>query len=116
MRIFSHIGVSEDELCKKHATNNNDGLSVYYSANHPVELVINMPFIGQGQKSANAQGWLRDRAYYFRELSSQHPEYFSPENTELINDNKSPYVDVKLILSPLTNSDGGTLTANGVAA
>jgi hypothetical protein len=33
-------------------------------------LVVDMPFVGKGKPNANAQGWLRDEAYYWKEILS----------------------------------------------
>lgn len=41
----------------------------------------------------NAQGFSRNKDYFWKQLLSDHPEYFSQENVKLINDNFSPWVD-----------------------
>lgn len=53
---------------------------IQYWLQHPKELIVNMPYRGQGKYGTNADGWVRDAEYYFKELYKKHPEYFSEEN------------------------------------
>lgn len=52
-----------------------------------------MPFIGEGEKRANAEGWLRDSRYYFKEMLNKNPEFFSKYNVDCISKGRAPYCD-----------------------
>jgi hypothetical protein len=93
MRIISHKDIARNELDKSYSTTNSDGTEANYTANHSEDLVINMPFRGKDDPSSNAQGWYRNSPYYFKNLSNNHPEYFSQENMERIDNSRCPYVD-----------------------
>jgi RHS repeat-associated protein len=41
----------------------------------------------------NAQGFFRNKNYFWNQMLSNHPQYFSPENIKFINDGFSPWVD-----------------------
>lgn len=47
-------------------------------------LVVDMPFVGRGALNTNAEGWLRDAQYYWREMVRRHPDAFSPDNLRRI--------------------------------
>ena len=57
------------------------------------EFIVDMPYVGQGMKNANSQGWKRDAKYFFRELSNAHPELFSNDNLQRIAKGDLPKVD-----------------------
>lgn len=42
--------------------------------------VVEMPFVGKGEKYTNAEGWRRNLKYFWSELLDRHPEAFSPNN------------------------------------
>ena len=47
-------------------------------------LVVDMPYVGKGSSTANADGWLRDSSYYWKEVIVRHPGAFSPLNISII--------------------------------
>lgn len=49
------------------------------------DLIVEMPFVGKGQRNANSEGWLRDSNYYWNEMLEKHPEAFSDFNKQIIN-------------------------------
>ena len=91
--IYAHIGISEEKLSKICTTINQDNKEVSYSANYSSELVVDMPFLGEGEKKANAGGWLRSPRVYYKELLKNHPSCFSNKNKEKISKGRSPIVD-----------------------
>lgn len=54
--------------------------------------VVEMPFVGKGEKYTNAEGWRRDLKYFWSELLDRHPETFSPNNRAIIED-RNPFTD-----------------------
>lgn len=55
---------------------------------------VDMP---RGGSSTNARGWLRDQSFFFRQLLSTHPEFFSPSNVALIQLGTAPVVDLQWV-------------------
>ena len=91
MGVSLYEGISKDELNASRTT--SEGKT--YTINHPDQLLVNMRYKGNGGSNVNSQGWERSSSYYFKELQSQHPEYFSKKNNMLIESGKSPIVDKK---------------------
>ncbi|MCC2444175.1 hypothetical protein OCB02_17615 [Bacillus cereus] len=54
--------------------------------------VVEMPFVGKGEKYTNAEGWRRDLKYFWSELLDRHPEAFSPNNRAII-EGRNPFTD-----------------------
>ena len=95
--IYAHRGISQSDLSQRAWAQNAHQELVPYTANHSLGLVVDMPFVGVGGKSTNAQGWLRSSQYYYGELSKQHPEYFSSANTDRISEGLVPRVDEQFV-------------------
>lgn len=91
MGVSLYEGISKGELNASRTT--SEGKT--YTINHPDQLLVNMRYKGDGGANVNSQGWERSSSYYFRELQSRHPEYFSKKNNMLIESGKSPVVDKK---------------------
>lgn len=91
--IYSYRGISKSELDKSRLT--SDGRQ--YSLNHDIALVIDMKYKGKGISTSNSQGWERNSGYYFKELFSRHPEFFSKKNMNRLSKGESPIVDVTII-------------------
>lgn len=47
-------------------------------------LVVEMPYNGKNKNNSNSQGWLRDNAYYWKEILERHPNAFSSSNRDII--------------------------------
>ncbi len=47
-------------------------------------LVVDMPYVGKGSSTANAEGWLRDSNYYWNEMLERHPDAFSSLNRSIV--------------------------------
>ncbi|HFK1545162.1 hypothetical protein N7X28_25195 [Bacillus sp. SM-B1] len=54
--------------------------------------VVEMPFVGKGEKYTNAEGWRRNLKYFWSELLDRHPEAFSPNNRAII-EGRNPFTD-----------------------
>ncbi|COF59720.1 hypothetical protein [Bacillus cereus] len=54
--------------------------------------VVEMTFVGKGEKYTNAEGWRRDLKYFWSELLDRHPEAFSPNNRAII-EGRNPFTD-----------------------
>lgn len=93
MGVSLYEGISKREINATRIT--SEGKT--YSINHPSELLVNMRFKGKRGFNVNSQGWERSSSYYFKELRSQHPEFFSKKNNMLIKFGKSPVVDKKFV-------------------
>lgn len=89
MGVSLYEGISKNELNSARIT--SEGKS--YTINHPDELLVNMRYKGNTGSNVNSQGWERSSSYYFKELQSRHPEYFSKKNNLLIESGRSPIVD-----------------------
>ena len=89
MKIDAYRNIPQEEIELERTL--PDGRS--YTLNHPDELVVPMKYQGDNGSAKNSQGWEESRSNYFQQLQSEHPEYFSKENTALIKDGKSPYID-----------------------
>lgn len=89
MGVSLYEGISRRELDAARTTSEGK----LYTINHPNELLVNMRYKGSTGFNVNSQGWERSSSYYFKELQSQHPEYFSKKNNMLIETGKSPVVD-----------------------
>ena len=61
------------------------------------EFIVDMPYVGQGMKNANSQGWMRDPKFFFTELSNAHPELFSVDNMQRIANGRAPIVDEQFL-------------------
>ncbi|MED1790091.1 RHS repeat-associated core domain-containing protein [Brevibacillus laterosporus] len=59
--------------------------------------VVEMPFVGRGEKYTNSEGWKRDRKYFWNELLERHPKAFDPSNRAII-EGRNPFTD-----SPVNN-------------
>ena len=57
------------------------------------EFIADMPYVGEGLNGTNAQGWMRNMKYFFKELNRIHPELFSDYNKTLIAKGDPPIVD-----------------------
>ncbi len=53
-------------------------------------LVVEMPYVGKGQKNTNAEGWLRDKDVYWKDMLKRHPEAFNKSNKQKIELGFSP--------------------------
>lgn len=95
MAIDAYSGISQEEIQTHRIT--SEGKT--FTLNHPNELVVSMRYKGTDKPSSNSQGWERSSSYYFNELQSNHPEYFSPKNTIRIENGKSPRVDAQFVKS-----------------
>lgn len=91
--IYSYRGISKSELDKPRLT--SDGRQ--YSLNHDIALVIDMKYKGKGMSTSNSQGWERNSGYYFKELFSRHPEFFSKKNMNRLSKGESPIVDATIV-------------------
>lgn len=89
MSVSLYEGISKDELNTVRTTSEGKP----YTINHPNELLVNMRYKGNTGSNVNSQGWERSSSYYFKELQSQHPEYFSKKNNMLMESGRSPVVD-----------------------
>ncbi|EEK49974.1 hypothetical protein FO497_04720 [Bacillus cereus ATCC 10876] len=47
-------------------------------------LTVEMPYVGKGQKNTNAEGWLRDKDFYWKEMLEKYPEAFNRSNRQKI--------------------------------
>ena len=61
------------------------------------EYIVDMPYVGEGMKGTNSQGWKRNANYFFTELSRTHPELFSSANMRRISRGKIPIVDEQFL-------------------
>lgn len=52
-----------------------------------------MKFKGKGISGTNAAGWERNHSKYFRDILEKHPEFWSNENVERIENDLTPIVD-----------------------
>ena len=97
MGIGVYKNVSQKDIEEKRYT--SEGKT--YDLNHNADLVVDMKFKGQenakNNSEINSQGWERDQKYYFNELSTRHPEYFSEKNKKNIENGKAPIVDGRFI-------------------
>lgn len=91
--IYSYRGISKSELDKPRLT--SDGRQ--YSLNHDIALVVDMKYKGKGISTSNSQGWERNSGYYFKELFSRHPEFFSKKNMNRLSKGESPIVDATIV-------------------
>lgn len=53
-------------------------------------LTVEMPYVGKGQKNTNAEGWLRDKDFYWKEMLEKYPEAFNRSNRQKIELGFSP--------------------------
>src|SRR5262249_19224069 len=53
-------------------------------------LLVEMPFVGQGQPNANAEGWLRDHNYYWNQILSRDLGAFDENNRRAIEMGHAP--------------------------
>ncbi|EIT86176.1 hypothetical protein A374_06241 [Fictibacillus macauensis ZFHKF-1] len=58
-------------------------------------LTVEMPYVGKGQKNTNAEGWLRDKDFYWKEMLKKYPEAFSKSNRQKIELGFSPINNTK---------------------
>lgn len=93
MAISAYNGVPEWEIKVNRTT--AEGLS--YNLDHPDGLVVDMRYTGRESSRSNSQGWERDANGFFRELRSEHPEYFSPRNNAAIDAGTAPKVDAQFV-------------------
>ena len=91
--IYSYRGISKSELDKPRLTSDRR----QYSLNHDIALVVDMKYKGKGISTSNSQGWERNSGYYFKELFSRHPEFFSKKNMNRLSKGESPIVDATIV-------------------
>lgn len=77
MEIVAYGNIEAENLARAEQVK---GKNLEYWLQQPKELVVNMPYRGEGKFGTNADGWVRDAEYYFKKLFKEHPEYFSEEN------------------------------------
>jgi hypothetical protein len=56
-------------------------------------ITVEMPYVGKGKSGTNAEGWLRDKDFYWKEIMNKHPESLSKANQQKINLGFSPIND-----------------------
>ena len=56
-------------------------------------ITVEMPYVGKGKPGTNAEGWLRDKDFYWKEIMSKHPESLSKANKQKIDLGFSPIND-----------------------
>jgi hypothetical protein len=56
-------------------------------------LVVEMPYVGKNQSGTNAEGWLRDKDYYWKGVLEKYPESMSEANRLKIEYGFSPVND-----------------------
>lgn len=56
-----------------------------------------MEYKGKGRNNANASGWERNASKHYNELLEKHPEYWSADNIERIENGLVPKVDEEFI-------------------
>ena len=94
-KIRAYRDLDIDELRKVFKVTDPDKLLELFLADP--EFIVDMPYVGEGMRNANAQGWMRDSNYFFRELSKLHPEIFSDDNLLRIQNGKAPIVNEKFL-------------------
>ena len=60
------------------------------------KLIIEMPYVGKGKQGTNAEGWLRNKDFYWKEIMSKNFESISKINKQKIELGFSPINDKKL--------------------
>ena len=93
MKILHYTKEAIDNLNIVYKTKGNEE----YSINYPDNLIIDSDFLGKNINCANSQGWERDCNKYFEVLLKTHPEYFSKNNKEKIENNIAPIVNKKFL-------------------
>ena len=100
--VFSWNGI-EDEKLKTEFSIVQNNVVKNYTVSYNTELVINMSLQGveahlSNPNEVNAQGWTRNKNYYWEQLLKAHPEYFSQSNTYKIQQlGLAPIVDKTFI-------------------
>ncbi len=56
-------------------------------------LVVDMGYIGEDKAGTNANGFKRSKSYYWEKIRELHPNAFSKDNIDLMDNNKVPEVD-----------------------
>ncbi|MEC1180057.1 pre-toxin TG domain-containing protein [Metasolibacillus meyeri] len=56
-------------------------------------ITIEMPYVGKGKPGTNAEGWLRDKDFYWKEIMNKYPETLSKANKQKIDLGFSPIND-----------------------
>ncbi|MFU8690820.1 T7SS effector LXG polymorphic toxin [Rossellomorea sp. FS2] len=56
-------------------------------------ITVEMPYMGKGKPGTNAEGWLRDKDLYWKEIMKKHPESLSKANKQKIDLGYSPIND-----------------------
>ncbi len=56
-------------------------------------ITVEMPYVGKNKSGTNAEGWLRDKDYYWKEIMNKHPESLSKMNIQKISLGFSPIND-----------------------
>lgn len=75
----------------------NDQARVYVGwHDHNEELIVDMPLCDDPEKS-NADGWLRNKKYYFERIQERNPEAISERNNKLIKADLNIIVDKEFI-------------------
>nr|WP_255452292.1 T7SS effector LXG polymorphic toxin [Sporosarcina sp. ANT_H38] len=64
-----------------------------YSADS--KIIIEMPYVGKGKKGTNAEGWLRNKDFYWKEILNKNFESISKINKQKIELGFSPINDKK---------------------
>ena len=61
------------------------------------ERSVKMPYEGSDKSNTNSAGYLRDNKYFWSEYKTKYADTLSQNNTNLIDNGKSPIVDKKWI-------------------
>ena len=93
MKILHYTREAIENLDIIYKTKSNEE----YSINYPDNLIIDSDFLGKNINCANSQGWERDCNKYFEILLKIHPEYFSKNNKERIENNIAPTVNKRFL-------------------
>ncbi|WP_342559048.1 pre-toxin TG domain-containing protein [Metasolibacillus sp. FSL K6-0083] len=56
-------------------------------------ITVEMPYVGKGKPGTNAEGWLRDKDFYWKEIMNKHPESLSKANKQKIDLGFAPIND-----------------------
>ncbi|NRG46210.1 hypothetical protein HRF87_15795 [Bacillus sp. CRN 9] len=97
-KVKDGVGKGAGETLKKIGDINNpirtyrgadlSKLEAKYTADS--RLTVEMPYVGKGQINTNAEGWLRDKDFYWKEMLEQYPEAFNSSNRQKIELGFSP--------------------------
>jgi len=91
--IDAYSGISQKEIEAERITSEGK----IYNLNHPSELLVPMRYFGESHSNSNSQGWERNNSYYFEQLRSNHPDFFSKKNVARIENGEAPKVDAQFV-------------------